>query len=388
LASPAVAWQARSRALQVEAFRRGDLLPVYGTSEVLNADPYHADALFRSHPTGFLPFPVGLLGGCALLHAEKLAAVGTDLRGKKVVISVTPGPFMRPAVPEKAYAAYFSSLDANEVAFSTALSLATKTAAARRMLQFPRTLEQDPLLRFALEQIADGSPRGVALYYAALPLGKLNLGVLRLRDHRDSVTLIRKFAPPLDQPDTTAARLPPDWPALANRAAEDCRKHADNNPFGFDNHVWMQTFAGGVPRYWVPLDDDEFLRWLKRSEEWDDLSLLLRTLRELGAEPLLVSTPLNGPYYDYAGVSARARTAYYARLREVARAQDVPVVDFAEHDEDPGFLVDLCHLSSKGWIYYARVLDTFYHTPRASAFSGGPAGALLLERPPNRLFQD
>jgi poly-D-alanine transfer protein DltD len=40
----------------------------------------------------------------------------------------------------------------------------------------------------------------------------------------------------------------------------------------------------------------------------------------------------------------------------------VPLLDFAEHDTDKYFLIDpWSHLSRKGWIYFDRALDAFYH---------------------------
>ena len=49
--------------------------------------------------------------------------------------------------------------------------------------------------------------------------------------------------------------------------------------------------------------DDQFLARLQAAREWDDLELLLRTLTELDARPLLVSTPLSGPFYNFKGVT-------------------------------------------------------------------------------------
>src|SRR5262245_31896207 len=67
LASPDIAGLARSRSLQAEAFRRPDLLPVYGSSELLVGDGDRATELLRQHPAGFAPFPVGLRAATALI---------------------------------------------------------------------------------------------------------------------------------------------------------------------------------------------------------------------------------------------------------------------------------------------------------------------------------
>jgi len=81
--------------------------------------------------------------------------VGPALQGRKVVVSLSPCWFFtRLTVRPDAYAGNFSDLHAGELAFNTGLSLQLRQDAARRMLQFPATVANRPLLRFALENLA------------------------------------------------------------------------------------------------------------------------------------------------------------------------------------------------------------------------------------------
>jgi poly-D-alanine transfer protein DltD len=110
------------------------------------------------------------------------------------------------------------------------------------------------------------------------------------------------------------------------------------------------------------MTDAGFLETLDRAAEWTDLDILLHGLSELGVEPILLTQPLPGTYYDYVGVSYAARQAFYTRLRSAASPFGVPVVDFANHDYDLYFVNDPnSHLSRKGWVYYAQALDAFFH---------------------------
>ena len=68
------------------------------------------------------------------------------------------------------------------------------------------------------------------------------------------------------------------------------------------------------------------------AREWIDFELLLRGLNELGARPLLLSIPIDGQYFDQFGVGRAFRDLYYKRIRKLAQAHDVPLIDFAEHD--------------------------------------------------------
>lgn len=89
---------------------------------------------------------------------------------------------------------------------------------------------------------------------------------------------------------------------------------------------------------------------------------MVRVLRELGAKPLVLSMPIHGSYHDYMGVSVGARGAYYQRLGALMNRYRVPGLDFADHDGDNYFSRDYsAHPSDKGWVYYDRALDAFYH---------------------------
>jgi D-alanine transfer protein len=346
----------RGSALQRAAFRQPDLLPIYGSSELNVANPYHGSALFREYPTGFTIFPIGDLGSTSLIWAQAIAAVGGDLRGKKVALSVPIRTFMNDMADRHAYTANFSRLHASELAFSTRLSFAAKQGIARRMLEYPGTLADDPLLMFALRQLADGSPASRALYYASLPLGKLQNLVLRLQDHWETLVFVRA------QVGLQAVRRREsgvDWPTLLSAAEQDTRRRAGGNPFGFDSAFWAShapEIAGQKGRY--PHAAAE--RNAEHSAEWTDLALLLRVIEELGGEPLLLGIPLNGAYYDHLGVSPAIRRAYYERLQGLAREHQVALVDFTGHDSDKYFTVDPnLHLSGIGWVRYGRALDEF-----------------------------
>jgi D-alanine transfer protein len=90
--------------------------------------------------------------------------------------------------------------------------------------------------------------------------------------------------------------------------------------------------------------------------------LLLRTLRELGARPLLLSMPLNGSYFDQYGVTRPYRDVFYNKIRALAEKYGAPLIDFKSHDYDEAFSFGHHdHLSLKGWLYFDRALDDFFH---------------------------
>ena len=347
-------------ALQAEAFRQPDLLPLYATSELDTfVGPYTASEFFGTYPTGFMVFSVGRQGTLPLIILQDLAAVGSDLQGKKVAICASP-TFFRAAGPirDDYYGGSFSAMHAAELALSTELSFDVKQAAARRMLEYPDTVRSAPLLTFILERLADDFPPSRALYYGAFPLGKLQTLALRLQDHWETLAYIRQRPDLSPEVPRRAERL--DWESLTAQAEHEAERRADNNPFGFDAEYWRRN-GDSLLRERGRGTDGAYRRSLREEMDWDDLPLLLRGLRELGAEPLILSVPIKGVFSDYWGVSFAARAEYYHQVREVTKPYRVRLLGFEEFDRDQYFTADRSHPSQKGWIYYDRALDAFYH---------------------------
>ena len=118
--------------------------------------------------------------------------MGSDLRGKKVVISISPTWFFHEDVPVTYYDGNFSLLQAGELIYSRHLSFDLKRDVARRMLEYPKTLEKSALLAFTLRQLASDSPMNRLMYYGTVPLGLLENGVLRIQDHFEMLFYILK----------------------------------------------------------------------------------------------------------------------------------------------------------------------------------------------------
>ncbi len=347
----------QGRALQAEAFRQSDLLPLYGASELQHGGSANPSLLFQHGPTGFLVFPIGHPGSTALNYVQALAAVGSTARGKKVAFTFTPDEFFHTA-RQDAYDGSYSRLHAYALAFSPDLSFELKREVAARMLDYPRTAPKDPLLAFALRQLIAGSPLNRALYLAAVPLGRLATMVFCLQDHWATLTALAALGPVSAAP-AAPARL--DWPALLAAADQTARAQATNNPFGFKNEFW-DMFKQDARRFHNEQSDQDLQRLLDRSPGRTDLELLLRTVRELGAQPLVLVAPLPGAFSDYTGVTPQGRAGYYAQIEAIARRYNVPLLDFADHDLDRFFVEDrVSHPSPKGWMFFDQALDAFVH---------------------------
>jgi poly-D-alanine transfer protein DltD len=71
-------------AFQHAAAQARDVFPLYGSSELLTPLPERAGVVFRNAPTGFQASPVGKVGRIPVIMLQELAALGGDLREKKI----------------------------------------------------------------------------------------------------------------------------------------------------------------------------------------------------------------------------------------------------------------------------------------------------------------
>jgi D-alanine transfer protein len=336
-------------AFQRAAVNAPDVVPLYGSSELLWPVQKRASDFFRTAPTGFQISPVGKPGATTMTILQKIGALGSDLRGKKVVISLSSEWFFI-FHRRDWYKGNFSLLAASELIFSGDLDFSLKRDIASVMLEFPDTLAKSPLLEFALRRLVSASLLDRFLFCALWPIGKTQTVLMELQDHFAALnyTLRQgKSAPP--------RRLETiNWSELIAKADEPRIIGRDKDPAN----------AAGPVEHLVPpwANEHAFRKRLEVDPEWTDLELLLRVLAKIHARPLLLCMPLDGQVYDKGGISRSAREAFYTKLRVLTQRYDFPLVEFKEHESDPNFLDrQSTHLTAKGWMFYNRALDDFFH---------------------------
>lgn len=339
-------------ALQKQAFAQPDLLVLYGSSELVKPMPNNATEFFEDAPTGFRVFPVGKPGATSLTVLQRVASVGKGVEGKKIAFSISPGWFFTEIFDPKYYEGNFSEMQGSEVAFSSDLSHGLKCDIAKRMLDFPNTLENRDLLNFALHRLAEDSWWDRFQYALAWPMGKLANAIARGQDHVEVASHILDEEEKLsDRPRRLRHVV---WRDVLKTATRFANKAATQNK---QKQAALQRSK--LPR---ASRDKVFMQTIAKAREWTDVELLMRTMKELKADPLLLSMPVEDIRLEVYGVSPEARSAYEQQLAALAQKYNFPLLDFHEYQNDPNFMVDfLDHLSGTGWLYYNKALDDFFH---------------------------
>ena len=342
--------------LQREAFRQPNLLMMYGSSELAKEMPNNPVQFFKDYPTGFTVFPVGKPGATSLNILQKLAAVGSEVRGRKLVYSISPGWFLSEDTDVAYYEGNFSTMQAMALVFSGELSVELRRDIARRMLEFPTTTDNAWLLDFAVRRLVSEAPLDRALYAAVVPLGKLQNAIGRGQDHLEAALHILDEDERLN-PATKSVLRVLNWADIlksAGKAANAKALSAKQSEVLKRRQMVDRTKA--IER------TKKFRLGLEKSDEWTDFKLLLRTCKELGANPLFLCMPLEDIRLEVYGLDKESRLGFVQRLEGMTDEFSYPLMLFREHESDPAFLYDFQdHLSGEGWLFYNKALDDFFH---------------------------
>ena len=356
--------------LQTRAFSDPGVLPVYGSSELDHHAGNRPDAFFRARPTGFSVFPVGHAGTTCLMILQKIAAAGAAARGRQTVIFLSPTWFAKQEVPRHTVTANLPAAQFSAWIFDSPLSRALKVKIARRLLDYPDTIRDQPLLAGAVRSLAAPTWVNRWIFDTLWPLGKcqnqlsrgLEAGALLWEMHAHPERSGRPARAVRSLAKDTLPRREVDWARLAEQAEARDRARNDGTPYS----ATMSETVGSqrkpeVRRQARGVRDADFGAKLGLSKEWSDLELLTEVLRDLKIRAMFISQPFNGNFYDQSGTTPVGRRAYYEKLAQVIGPSGDALRDYSEHEEDRFFFNDSGHPSAKAWIYYDQALDQFYH---------------------------
>lgn len=374
-----IKWQTLT--FQRAALADETILPIYGASELFShqADPYRGTTFFQNEPTGYNLFAVGEDGMWDANFFQMFGVLAGDLRSKKLVITDTWEKFVFPhTIRPDPYLHHFSPEIAEAFVYDAPIPLALKRAGVRRMADFPQTMGKFPITRLGVETLATGTSLGTAAYFALYPIGRIDSYVAQLKDAYQTVRFILNN--PKLSPTIRAQPKKIDWTTLVRQATDQSEAAARGNPFGFYDTTFDRiTGNTGFATVWSAYcsrrsnRESELIPYpayrvgpIQQAVAWSDLQLSLDILSYAGADPLVVSMPLPGLYYNYTEISRTFRQVFYDKFAEVTGRPDLYSVVMSDHDEDRFFLYDMNHFTARGWLFVDRAIDAFWHGEKKS----------------------
>ncbi|WHY88321.1 D-alanyl-lipoteichoic acid biosynthesis protein DltD [Neobacillus novalis] len=334
--------------VQQKMLEDNQFLPIYGSSELARLDRFHPANYFKETGADFTPFLVGRGGTESLIHFLNFSEHTDQLKGKKIVFVLSPQWFQPNGTDDSHFAPNYSSLQGYDLAFNKKVNPAVKKMAIKRLLTFS-PIKNDPMLSIIFKAEITNDPwtkRGAAI---VRPFASAYRDLMEKKDLYYTLaggsTRNREINPQVDHL---------SWEQLAAQAEQVGKRKSTNNSFYVSNYQYNK-----IKKMAPSLKDKKGKASYGKSPEYDDFQLVLNLLKESGAQPLFISVPVNGNWYDYTGFPKNGRTSYYERIKNQIESEGFQIADFSDHEYDPYFMKDTIHIGWKGWVYTDKVIKEF-----------------------------
>ncbi len=325
-------------------------IPVLGSSELSAADDVaYPPALFHMGNSDFNMILMGRGYMQSLHQAVTVGAISDILPDKKVVLILSPQWFTVGHLNSETYASRFQERLYVEFLKNPSISHATKASVTERLKSLLTADEAQ------LERVENYE--AIYLKHSLNPITRVQMGVydafMELRQNYLLAQEIKERQNTGTEP-VQAADL--DFEALREAAKTAGEAACTNNDLYIYDEYYDTYVRDSKEAYRNSMSDLSYLE----SPEYDDLRLFLTICQETGIEPLIVSIPVNGRWYDWCGFLREEREAYYQKIRDICAEYQVALADFSEKEYEEYFLKDSMHLGWKGWVYLDEAVYQFY----------------------------
>ncbi|MBU4440585.1 MAG: D-alanyl-lipoteichoic acid biosynthesis protein DltD [Firmicutes bacterium] len=340
--------------LQRAAIKMPDVIPIYGSSEFNFGGIFNPTKFFAGKPTGWTPYLIGHAGSENIIQA--LYVGGQNFKGKKIALSLSAQWFEGNGISQNTFGANFSALQVYKLMLNPTISAKTKSDIAKRLTQFDELKKNYPILERYLRDYGQSGWKAIMLKFVYWPACYLEMAALEVGDFSKTINVLEKL--PAKEIARNAKSKPsgklPNWSTFENKAIADAKLSESNNPFGVTN-----TFYDKNRNNIAKLKNSQANAHFYPSQQYNDLDLLMRVLKDEGAEPIFIIQPVNGFWYDFTGFPKEQRQKYYDQIRQMALRYGFALADFSGHEYDMYFMSDPSHPDELGWVKINHTLDNF-----------------------------
>ena len=143
-----------------------------------------------------------------------------------------------------------------------------------------------------------------------------------------------------------------DFEKLIDNTDKIGKEECTNNMFQIQDTYYNQYIKEKMDIYKDYLSYEDF----SNTQEYQHFELFLSVCNELNIQPLIISVPVNGWWYDYIGVSKEEREEYYQDIRDICEKYNAKIADFSDYEYENYFLKDIMHLGKKGWVKISEAI--------------------------------
>ena len=321
---------------------------LFGSSEltVANKKEFHPAQMFNYDDFHLMQVGGGFFQN--VIQASTLASLEPIMTQKKVAIIESLNWFDQKGMRQDAFESRISKEHVYYTLMNPKLSKETKLKFINRVLELSAKNES---LTSTFERykrvLVEGEGSQMDQFMIQMDGAKFSLNVVQAFYDEHSI---------VESPSKGSTMPDYNWDEVLAKNEEQAKKDTQSNEYHFDDWYYKKQIANKLES----LKDSNATFKYTESPEYEDFKLFLQIAKELGVEVLVITFPVNGPWYDYIGIDASQRNAFSTKINEIVKEAGVKQVDLTSHDYDPYYIWDATHPGWKGWPLVEKELVKFF----------------------------
>ena len=320
-------------------------LVLLGSSELTTTinEEYHPKKIFNYEDFNIMQIGVG--NSQNIIHAATIGAIGNDVRNNEIVMIQSIQWFdNKNGILKDAFLSRISSEHVYNTMANDKISKETKEKFINRVIELSST-----------NKVLNKKYRSYKKYFVQEQGNfitgeflKLDTYFYKLKNKYEFFKNKGRENYPLSGEKTPDY----DWKELDEKVTEQAKERTNNNDYQIDNTYYDKY----IKTKYDQLKNSSKNTKYDESKEYDDLDILLSIVKDLNLNMKFAILPANGKWSDYTGIDSEKRQVAYNNLKEIAKKNNIEVMDYSSKEYEDYYMYDAMHLGWRGWIDFERDL--------------------------------
>ena len=320
-------------------------LVLLGSSELTTTinEEYHPKKIFNYEDFNIMQIGVG--NSQNIIHAATIGSIGNDIRNNEIVMIQSIQWFdNKNGILKDAFLSRISSEHVYNTMKNDNISRDTKEKFINRVIELSSTNKE-----------LNKKYKGYKRYFLEGKGNKFTGEFIKLDNYFYILkTKLNFYKNKGKENYPVSGEKTPDynWDELDKKEAEEAKERTNNNDYQIDNTYYDKY----IKTKYDQLKNSSKNTKYDESKEYDDLDILLSIVKDLNLNMKFAILPANGKWSDYIGIDSEKRQVAYNNLKEIAKKNNIEVMDYSSKEYEEYYMYDAMHLGWRGWIDFERDL--------------------------------
>lgn len=320
-------------------------LVLLGSSELTTTinEEYHPKKIFNYEDFNIMQIGVG--NSQNIIHAATIGAIGNDVRNNEIVMIQSIQWFdNKNGILKDAFLSRISSEHVYNTMANDKISKETKEKFINRVIELSST-----------NKVLNKKYRSYKKYFVQEQGNFITGEFLKLDNYFYKLKNKYEFFKNKGRENypLSGEKTPDyDWKELDEKVTEQAKERTNNNDYQIDNTYYDKY----IKTKYDQLKNSSKNTKYDESKEYDDLDILLSIVKDLNLNMKFAILPANGKWSDYTGIDSEKRQVAYNKLKEIAKKNNIEVMDYSSKEYEEYYMYDAMHLGWRGWIDFERDL--------------------------------